>query len=505
MTIIDILGVVGTLLGVGAALDAAVKADVKVRLTEWLTNISASTSTYGYRGSIFLDRVFGMRLLSFQAMSRYMGISLVSMAISYFIALVTTPPTPDGNLSLFPAHVSPLALTLLAICVVFAMLGDVASYSITRLFIRTVDAYQARIVSVGLVVADIITSLSLFFISFSIARVICYTLVLYIVPLPKLEVSTPLFQDAIASQMKAFGPAPTIPSRTSSTALGLLVANGQTDEAMKQIASLTRARAWPEGSPSSKSIYIDYLASRMCLDRTKISQEYFSAMEATRNLMVSVANEQNSVRSSPMTSKDVEAILASHTEALLDGNAACNEHLLTITESIDVRHFISVMGPGNTYLAAFERTLYDAYQLVGFKFSPYIAFDPNSGIGEFLQSLRTMSTTTVLGATDPEPQRAKIADMFGAPLGPVPRLINVPFSPMAASSLTSSFFFLSYLAILWLALARRAVGRAISWAIPRFDLDKAVFTTLGVAVATLFCATLATGLLVSTAWNLIFG
>jgi hypothetical protein len=505
MTIIDILGVVGTLLGIGAALDAAVKTDVKIRLTGWLTSISARTSTYGYRGSFFLDRIFGSRLLSPQAMLRYMGISLASISISYGVAYLTTPHATDSNLALFPGVVSPLPALLLTICVLFAMLGDVASYAITRLFIRTVDEYQARIVSLGLVVADIITSLSLFFISFSFARVVCYALVLYTGMLPHLETSTSLLSDVLGSEMSSIGPVPASPGPLSNTAFGLLVANARSDQALERVGRFVHDRLRPVGADEDRMAAVEFSAKRTCFDAVEAPMAYFPAVSATRAIMIAVADEQNALRSSAISGVEIDGFLKEHQASLIGSAKSCREHLVTVTQSIDVRHFIAVMGPGNTFLAAFERTLFDAYQLVGFKFSPYVAFDPGSGMTDFVQSLRVMTSTTFLGIADPEPQRVKLSEAFSEPLSNVPRLVNVPFSPMAASSLSSSFFFLFYLSMLWLAIARRAVGTAISWAIPRLDLDKAVFTTLGVALAALFCLALFVGFVTSGAWAFIFG
>lgn len=507
MKFFDVLTVLGALIGAGTALDFSVRKSAKQQFTAWLTRVVAADSNYSYNGTVFLDRIFGKGLLSWKATIRYMTISFISICVSYLFAYMTTTPTsPDDGLGLFPSGISLLPFAVLCVCVVFAMLGDIASYSITRIFIRTVDSYQVRTVSLGLVVADIITSLSLFFISFSIARIFSYILVVQFGALSPIKSEVSYVPELLSDGLHVVGAFPVVNSATPSTSQAISIAHGETKGELEGVAGAFRLMDFKTQEERARFSSIQYSAERKCASPEDLIEKA-QAIKNTYPLLIAMANEQNSLRAEKISQDQINEVMGRYS-GLSDAASPCATHLLLIARSVPVSGLMAVAGPVDAYLAAAERTLYDAYLITGHKLSPYVYFDPYESIDEYVQSLSDMVRTSFLGIAIPDSQKDAIFSRF-PPQCQVctdkkETKVRVPFSPMAASSLTSSLFFLGYLATLGIALVRQKVSGFISWCIPRFDLDKAVFTTLAIALCTIFAGVIFAETMFTLAWEIAF-
>jgi len=503
VTFLELLGVVGTLAGVGAALDFATKDSIKHGLGNWLLRVTASNSKYGYNGTAFLDRIFGKGLLSASASLRYMAISFASICVSYGIAYITTPSSPDGGIILFPEAPTFLSVTMLGVCVLFATIGDIASYSITRVFIRTVDSYQTRIVAVGLVVADIITSLSLFFLSFSFARITCVVLaLLFSHEATRIENGQQILQEAVATGLRSFNVQSTL-SDSGATAIAIKIAHAEDEKELEAIGSAYRKIEFPSSKVGNKYTFVKFPTTRECV---KLPSSYLDVVQGRKNaldLMVRVAQEQNSQRVTKITQNEIDELGKTFSE-VENSSSNCSHHIITITRSMSAGGLIAAAGPINAYLAAAEETLFDAYSIIGFKLAPYVYFDPYEEMNRYTLSLRHQVENTFLGIAQPDAQKVQVFGFVPESSEQAKGRVRIPFSPMAASSLTSSIFFLGYLATLGVALVWRRISMGIQLLAPKFDLDKAVFTSIGIAFSAVVAGIQILSYLLPLAWDFAF-
>src|SRR5690606_26390630 len=107
-----------------------------------------------------------------------------------------------------------------------------------------------------------------------------------------------------------------------------------------------------------------------------------------------------------------------------------------------------------------------------------------------------------LGAFPIEVDRARLATFFDDPVERPRGQINVPFTPMVASALTTSFFLILYMLAVTLASARSISVGAIKRVLPTFQTEQAVFTVLTLAVIAILMFVTGTLWIFSALWRL---
>jgi hypothetical protein len=303
------------------------------------------------------------------------------------------------------------------------------------------------------------------------------------------------------------GAYPVAGSSLRSTSLAVSIAHDESTGELVATAILVRNSDFKSKEDLKRYRFVRYEAIRGCVTPDLQYSELVLAQNNTKNLLVSFANEQNDLRAEKITQGQLDVIASKFSdESKLSG---CEMHFVTIRRGASVNGLVAIAGPMNTYLASAERTLYDAYSITGFKLSPYVYFDPYESMGEFITSLNVMTSSTFLGMTEPEQKRVEVFSYLSPPSCMVcgakgESKVHVPFSPMAASSLTSSLFFLGYLATLGIAVVRRWINSFIIWCAPRFDLDKAVFTTVGLTFCVIFSSLIILESIFTFAWEVAF-
>jgi hypothetical protein len=504
MSFMDFIQVIGLFLGLGAALDFAVRKKAKRLFIDWVSRVSMPRSGYSYQGSILMDRLFGPTLFGKRAVISYVSLCIASIAISYGIAIATSPSELFAkDIAIFAGSPTPLELTILAICIGFAILGDIASYAQTRLFIRAVDQYKNGVVSVGLGIADIITSLSLFFISFSFARIIIYVLVINFSSVPLLNSSDTFLPGQIQSIMgdkTLFGEInPSLMSPASTLALRVSVSTSE-----EELASLAQFYRLNEASRLTQRDLLDSATYSASLDCPKDLRALVAAQANTTSLLTSIAEELNESQFSKIDLTRVdEAGERFVTEVAMSGDE-CSQKVLTISRTMPISSIVVIAGFGNSYLAAAERTMFDAYQVVAFKLAPYVYFDPFADVSDFMFSLQTQVEQTFLGASAPDYDRVEVLSHFTSnPPAAVGRA-HVPFSPMVASSLSSSMIFFVYISAVGLSILRRTLIERLKTVAPRFDFDNAAFTTFALALVVVLTLIQVVGILAEAFWSGIF-
>lgn len=506
----DTLAIIGAL-GLGALLDAAIRAPHKKRVSAWLARMASRAGKISYGGSAFLDRIFGRSILSWRAVPRYALISLASISMSYGFAVLSSAPDVMDAIWIFKDAITPLDLVLLGVCFGAAIVGDIFSYAQTRLFVRAIDRSRSVVISVGLVAADLIVSLSIFFATFSVARLICTLLVLQIPPIQTLH-HTESYAPALLAAALAEAQVEVGSDKESISAFAVAIANGRTPIQLAAVADWHRRGVAGQMTDPRSLRHVNFTAERRCVGSTTDGRlESAAAVALTQELFTAVMAEQAQRR--PLTA-DVERIRLGMGEAYYarvgkeigrPTPSACLVEVTSIEATTTAAAFISAAGPFNALWAAVERTLFDAYNVVGFKLAPYIGFDPYASTPLYFESLKLELQNTLLGAFPVDADRAMLTSYFSEPVKAPRGQVNVPFTPMVASALTTSAFLIIYLLGLSLAAIRSSGASLIQRLLPAFDLERAVFTSISIALVATFVFTAAGIWTLQALWRLLLG
>jgi hypothetical protein len=508
MSLLDLFSVVGTVVTICAGLDFAVKEQLKLSLSNWVARASEKQSGFGYRGSTFLDRIFGKRLFSIRAIISYAGCSLASMLVSYGIALWTSPPEMWKAISVFPNKVTPIDIFFLLLAIVLAVAGDIASYAQTRVFVRAVDQYKNPVVMTGLILADIVTSFSLFFLAFTIARAILYICVIQLSPTLNLEKHTQYITE-IPRDLFSNNPNYGNDARNKANlALAHAVASvkpGDSDS-LADLVAAARAEDITMEKSANFSRYVQYSAKVDTVSLKSNIWYYLVAWNNTELVLNQLKRDigQGTVplldKSKPRLNAEATVLAKAGSKSDLSADVAS----ATVMRTLPLSSVIAIAGPFNVFSAAFERTLRDSYQVMGYKLSPYVSFDPYAGLSDFIGIVQIESNASFLGRPQSNPERYEVLKYFNDPLHALPSRLQIPFSPMVASCLTSTMFFFVYLVFVVLAEIREALMTLVRKVAPAFDWDKAIFTSLGIAFSLAVCALYLVDNLFGEVWTVLF-
>lgn len=499
MTLADTLGLAGAI-GLAALLDVAVRPAAKRKFSAWLGGLASRSQAVGYGGSAFLDRLFGPTILSKRAIPRYVLFSLASISASYLFAVLTSPPDVMQGIWISTGSISFLDWAILITCFGFAVLGDIISYSQTRLFVRAIDRARNGIISIGLVAADIIISLSIFFFMFSFARLVCVLAVLSVQPTQILTHTDHWAPDLMKDALLLME-VDTARSDQPATRLAIAIANADTPGQERRAALTTRELVSQQfGSPRTFD-QVTFDADFGCPTGDNHTLDAARASSNTEELFRQMVAEQAAYRT--IRANVTEISDAMHLAAFVrpEPGAECGVKVLTVTGSIESASLIALAGPVNSWWAAFERTLFDAYQVVGFKLSPYVGFDPYLSAPDYAASLTQQVQISFLGAFPVDVDRARLVTFFDDPVRRPQGQINVPFTPMVASALTASFFLTVYMLAVSLASARSVSIGVIKRILPAFQTEQAVFTILTLAVIGILIFATGTLWVMSALWR----
>ena len=497
-----IISIVGITLALGASFDYIIKIEIKKTFAEWLVNFTNKSKNFRFKGTSVLNAFFGKKLLSRGAVFRYAVISAVSMSIAYGFAYITSPPQLQNDMHIFPDGLNLLNGSLLAVCVVFAVAGDMLSYAQTRLFVRAVDEYKSGVVASGLALADIITSLSLFFISFSFSRIICYIIVLHATGFPALNSTHSISQELLRGFLLANNVASVNTNNDQVIDFVQLMANAKSELELKSISKIVNAKEHQSFRDPKNLRGVTYSSRIVCT--SKDSEKFRHSLPYSRKVLDDIAQVINRYSFDKVTENDVNRYIYNYVITPHETQDGCGVHLLVIKKSISASDMLIVAGITNSYLASAERTMYDAYQILSFKLQPYIDFNPYKNIGNYFYSLSQLIDSTFLGIASPDYDKVALANEFLSDVSELNGDIKIPFTPMVASSLTSSLIFISYLLVLTLARFRQKLILLLRDALPVIDINRAVFTSLAVAFSLLILLMFVMSLIIGFAWQLMF-
>ena len=511
MKFIDLIAYLSAALALGVALDFCIRGELKVAIVRLVGRLAQKNATKDRRPSALLDKFFGKRLLSPRAIFRYSLMSIFSMIASYLIALYTTIRQPDDSLTIFHGSYSPLNVSILLICVAGAVMGDVFSYAQTRLFIRAVDGIKNITVNFGLIAADGVISLTFFLVSFSLARALSYTIFVLFSTMQPLTYSSHYLASPLigAFQGNALDKQITININSDMNATADInsasTGNKPIVNSPNEVANLSYI------SPLEKRGYITNQEYADCIGTANsdiVRQAYNQTSAVLKN-----AEAESKFAGASVSLAQIDLSIEKAKSILHNaGKMGCTEKIITKKRAIRAEELMAESGPFNVIYAAFNRTLFDLYSVVGAKFSPYVTFNPSEDISDYQTALLMVSSSNMLGIGQAPPQRIILSEIFVptksvdmSPNGVEKRSgIEVPFSAMAASSLTATILFMIYLlAVAAAGLRQEMITRLAGWGLA-FNLERAVFTTFVVVLTGISLSGYALSALVGLLWKLLF-
>ncbi|MGB7409620.1 hypothetical protein [Sphingopyxis granuli] len=497
---LDILGVVGLIIGVAAALDFALKPSAKAAVGSAISPSIKDMSGNAYKGSEKLDRFFGDRLFSKRAVLLSLSLSITSLSLSYFYAYITSD---FSIVAIFDNSPSLTAILIFLLFLSGCLVGDILSYAQTRAFLRTLDAHKGWTVSTGLAISDSIISLSIFVFSFSITRLISYLLLIALTPTVILE-RDEYIDTAQLRYLVEYSVSAKLASKSDlAWPIILSAATDQKDTKLASAALEDYTNQFLELMP--EDVEIKSNVTFKCGDDPKNYEALFRAPGQTITL---IAREIAARRGIPQYGEyyqELEKTLSEKASRWTPPQSKiCLHPILNISQKISSGSLLKISGIFNAFYASFERTLYNFYENFGFKLAPYSVVEPMNDIGLFYNSIIAQTLYGFLGLSQGDADANYLLSGFSAkPQSNVDRL-TVPFSPMLASSLGVSIFFWFYL--VWLAVCQTAgpISTQLVKLSERFDVKRAPFSTLGIALTGIMLTFKIIDFAAGWVWNAVF-
>lgn len=480
---LSLLATIIGLLGIGTFFDAVVKPAQKRTVSHWLSRAIEAHGEMRFTGSRLLDRMFGAKIFGWKVLPRYIGISLGSITLSFVFAVATSPPEVQREMTILPVDAGLIDLLMVGLCLLAAVAGDLLSYAQTRLFVRQIDGTRNGVVMVGLAAADLAVSLTIFLAAFSLARLACVAIVLQMNPEIKIS-HVEEFSPTILREQFATG---TAAERLAGSNANLAIAAAQAApvrDDLNRLAAIGYENVQRNfGAENPLIDAVEVSVHPRCAEGRLDRDARRRAADHSANLAYHAAAE---IHPRNMGAADFAQDRARADYARIEAQGmladGCQFEIYSLVIAVPASEMMARAGPVDAWFASFDLTLLDTAGVAGQKFSPYVSFDPYDDVPHYLSSLAVQIETSLLGiVARPRGASALIKPMIQDEIVEGPE-INVPFTPMAASSLTTFVFLVGYLASLGLVAARIQTARALQKILPNIEIEKAVFTTISLAL-----------------------
>ena len=198
--------------------------------------------------------------------------------------------------------------------------------------------------------------------------------------------------------------------------------------------------------------------------------------------------------------KDVEKRVSQWTPT----DPSCPLPILSITRELRPDSLVGIAGLWNAIWASFERTLYDFYTNFGFKLATYASVNPRADLGDFYSTLITQTQFGILGLPTGDPSVAYILSEFSYENPARTDVVQIPFSPMLASSLTVSAFFWAYIGMIYISRLASTLHGAVAPVFERVDFNKAPFTIIGISIGIVLTGAYLFFFVVGALWKILF-
>lgn len=471
------LNILGLFLAIAAALDFAVKASYKAKVAAIFTVHAQSLAPVQHGGYRAIQRIFGPRFFSTRAIVLSVLISLISLAVSYLYAILTS----DWDLVwIFERGASASAIVLFIVFLMGSVAGDVISYAQTRLFLRTIDQYRTGVITLGLAFADAVISLSLFILIFSFTRMAAYLVIIGGMSGAQLTSTQAINIDQLRDRLPAIVDEGLV--RGSEVEWLMFLASAKSAEDESLIDETLRAYNERVVGPFGNSGEFEFSAQIECAPLEALS---LMTRDSTEMLAKSIAGSRGFGQIDPEYANIYKDVLAHMVawEPDVGTRSECSSRVLIINRKMSPDRLLSIAGPLNAWWASFQMTFEGAYNSIAYKFGPYVSINPYGDIGEYYQSIIFQSGYSFFDLTQADPTIPYLLSEFTYKVPDDAETLKVPYSPMLGSALAISVLFWLYVAVIYLSRGFTLLARIGAKLYERFDVARAPFTSLVLVLA----------------------
>jgi hypothetical protein len=484
MTLVEIIGII---FPIAAAFDLLTRPTAKIRVANYILKYPLTSKPMSFTASDFLDRYFGPSLISQKAIMRSVYLSASSVSLSYFIAFTTS----DFDTIYIFDGVDRYTILLFLIFFSAMIIGDCLSFCQTRIFVRAMDSVKSDTVSIGLTIGDGFISIFIFVITFSVARMISYVLVVsMIMPSSGMQGSAVIDLDEFRHFMKDFS----AESNWKSPSITWLNQLAKLDKNQAKFVGQHILSEHQQGNAyKTNELFVETKVS--C---SKSEQSYKNNAQDGYNF---IAGElARYAHLTPINVQNLDSYVTYKFKSYDEQKRSCGRLLLSIDQRIKYSFFLRNAGFVNVIWASFERTFFDLYTSISFKFGGYADVDPIKNIGEFVGSLISESSWTLLGINN-EVNNIGLFTGNQYPLIPDRSSIRIPFSPMLSSALSTTLLLFFYLTAIYISRIVFRLTGLINTFVNMMSLESAPFSFIGLALVSLWGTLIIVGNLINFCWK----
>lgn len=448
----DIIATVGTMLALGGAFDLVATARTKRRVVLWLIRATGRTRNAAYATTRLFNRFFGPSLFSSRSIGVSILLSIASMVTMFAIAIVTSDPqTISQILDIAPRGLDLEIFGILLIFMLSSLTADVISYAQIRLFVRTSEHLSGSAPRMILLVSSIAVCLTIFGAVFALARLASYAIVVNtsLAHLNTLEWTITPKPLAVAARQLDFTKLMKSSDQTafpySRVLRETLLAEEQPGPQHQQAAAMYLRDAYlAEAARDKRASFVTYSASPKCMEVEK--GEIYNSEVYYDYAMNQLIIEQATTELGQKKSYD-RAIRSFRAEYAADVPAytSCTSKLWKLSIGVDTVSSLAKSRVIDLYMASLLLTFNDLVQSAAYKFGGYVSVDPYVDVKNFMQQDWLVASFGWLGVGGSNSLDAQVSSFFQSyTYAPVAR-VNVPFSVLAASSVTPAIVFLAYI------------------------------------------------------------
>ena len=430
-----IAGVIG-IPSLGAALDAGVTEGAKQRVGRWVARQSEDLRAARFGGTKVFDKIFGSRVISVRALIATISLSTISVLAGFIIAYFTS--SEEIRRSMLPLVDSTELFDVFSISmfVIIVIIGDFISYAQTRIFFAALDRVKNIYVSAILYIADLVLSIGIFVIMYSVAKAIVTIVAITSFYQHDWPVSSRVSPEVILASVDAWN---VKESRSITGSLERALSAYTSSPSMatsrvldREIAKLTYAH--PENLITKSSEPIIY-----CLDD-------FSVKSEDKTHIYELLRDSEDVGNRAIGLGAVRATFggaASFSRSLPTPNSGdrCAIHVVQRTSMLSMAKVMRQITWGDFFLGSIALTLHEVETSINTKFSALMYDDQISTAPAFLQYSLMAANSRFLGIGQ---TRASGDVAFSTPAARAGHVF-IPFSILAFSSLSANFIFAIYM------------------------------------------------------------
>lgn len=499
-----------TLLAIAVALDQIAKKDAKLAFRDMLIDIKDNVQPARLLENL-IDHTFGKRLLSLRSFIISVIFSTLSVGLMIVCVFLINGVSAYAVISAGFYWSSGLAATLLTICFMIVAMGDYVSLCQTRLFMRTVNLLRNKYATIVMVIADVATSVIIFIIFMSVARLVCYVTIANAIRNNPPSIERQVYPDsiiAIYDEVLSHSKRSVNDNRNAETVINLIRFGRSDKRSLNQLSTFLRQKELgTEGFGSSIVYQLTWGCSKFKTIQNIPPYEFSNSIVSSHSTAVYALMDSVEKFPKEYDQNRIGQIGALAAASAFRADKKCPLQTIDWKVSIYPHNLLKEVSLTDAFLSSLSLTMNETLRSVAIKFSGYDAITPESDFGTFLSNAVLSRSLTFLGAGDPSQTHIVITDFLSNLNGRT--LIQgfdlrIPITTLSASSMMPSIIFALFIILRWSAFVWDGIASITGTVYKRYIQEKFIFTYTSVVIFFAGVATIISGIVLDKMWTLIF-